>query len=283
VSGPRGSRTSHRGDRFYVWGAGERYWSVTTILKALPKDALRYWAVGVVAAFAYDETANWLGMERSRAIDYLKREPFRYTAGRADLGSTVHGVAEAYALGKPAPAFDTLEERRYVASFLSFAKRLAPKYVLTEAQVFHRTQRYAGTLDAVVDVGIGALLDLGQALPAEWIETGEKNKTGTVRLLLDYKTGKGVYPETALQVNAYARAEFVGLVDGSEAPMPAVDGAAVLHLRADGWDLVPVRLGDDVFRSFLYVREVFRWLEVVSKNVLGERVGVDLDVEQIER
>lgn len=282
MSGPRGSRTSHRGDRFYVWGSGERYWSVTTILKALPKDALKWWAAKSVAEFAYDETANWLGMERSRAVDYLKREPFRYTAGRADLGSTVHGVAEAYAVGKPAPAFDSLEERRYVASFLSFAKMLAPKYLLTEAQVYSRTQRYAGTLDAIVEIGIGALLDLDQGLPQEWADAAE-NRDGVVRLLLDYKTGKGVYPETALQINAYANAEFVGLPNGAEAPLLAVDGAAVLHLRADGWALVPVRLGDDVFRSFLYVREVFRWLEVVSKNVLGERLDVSLDVEQIER
>jgi hypothetical protein len=92
---------------------------------------------------------------------------------------------------------------------------------------------------------------------------------GDRRYLLDMKTGKGVYPEVALQLAAYRNAEFIGLADGSEAEMPDVDACAVLHLpEAGGYELVDVRADADVFRTFLYVREVFRWQNEASKSVI---------------
>ena len=72
----------------------------------------------------------------------------------------------------------------------------------------------------------------------------------------------------------YRRAEFIGLPDGTEWPMPKVDGCCVLHIRADGYDLVPVITDDVVFKSALYVREVFRWVEETSKGVIGQPLPV---------
>lgn len=280
---PSRARRASGGGRFYVWGQGERYWSVTTIIGGgIPKDALKWWAAKSVAEFAYDEASNWLGMTRDRAVDYLKREPFRFTAGRADVGSAVHAVAEAYALKKPAPPMRTLEERAIVAAFLDFTKRARPTFVATEASVYSRAQKYAGTLDAIADFPLDALAELG---PHPWTPT---DGAGHVRLLIDYKTGgdvadgKGVYPEAALQLNAYAGADFIGLPDGTEGAMPAVDGAAVLQIGAQGWRFVPVRLGDDVRKAFLYAREVYRWCESTSKTVLGDPLEHVLDTNPLE-
>lgn len=281
MTGPRRSRQA-RGGRFYVWGPGERYWSVTTILKALPMPALKFWAAGLVAEFAYDEAANWMGMERSRAVDYLKREPFRYTGERAALGTAVHAAADAYALGKPAPQFASLEERQHVAAFLHFTKTMAPRFVATEAEVYSRRHKYAGQTDAILELPLGAVLDLDQSFPDDWREKAEA-RGGDLRLIVDYKTGKGVYPEAALQLNAYAGADFLGLANGTEAPLPELDGAAVLQLQPNAWKLVPVRLGPDVLKTFLFVREVFRWLEVTSKTVLGDELAATIDVESRER
>lgn len=95
---------------------------------------------------------------------------------------------------------------------------------------------------------------------------------GTATLLLDHKTGSGVYPEVALQLAAYRHAQFMEAPDGSEHPVPEVDGGAVLHLRPDGYELVPVVCDEQVFSHFLWFREGFRWIEDVSKDVIGDPI-----------
>ena len=269
-------KTSSRGSRFYVWGKGERYWSVTTILSVLPKDALKFWAARMVAEFAFDRSSTWFTMSRAEAVAWLKEEPLRYTKERADVGSAIHRAAEAYALGQPLPrdwSYD--EERVAVGHFLDYVRTLEPVFVMSEAQVYNRTQKYAGTLDSIQEIDFDRLVELcygnEDALPWARPEGGRK-----LRLLVDYKTGgdleeeKGVYPEVALQLVAYDRAEFVGLVNGREVPVPETDGAVVLHVNAGGWRLVPVDVKrDDLWRSFLYVREVYRWKNEISKEVLG--------------
>lgn len=292
---PANARTSRSGSRFYTWGRGERYWSVTTILGALPKDALKFWAAKVVAEFAFDRKSTWLTMTRSEAVQWLKQEPLRFTSGRADFGTAIHKATESIVLQVPVRRGEfSDEEARAIGYFFDFVETLKPRYLLTEASVYNRSQKYAGTLDAVVDVPYGLLLELahGNPLLVPWEPRDDRD---VVTLLLDTKTGgdvaegKGVYPEVALQLAAYARAEFVGTVSGQEVPLPLIDGGAVLHVNASGWRLVPVRIGHDprielpagverdeaVFRSFLFVREVFRFREVLSKEVLGTPLQPD--------
>lgn len=270
---PRNARNASHGGRFYVWGRGERYWSVTTILSALPKDALKFWAAKVVAEFAFDRSKTWFTMGRDEAIDWLKREPLRFTGERADYGSAVHAAAEAYAIGRPLRGDFSDEERAAAGQFLRYVKLLSPRFIASEASVYSRTQKYAGTLDSIVEIELERLLSIWGPGLIPW--RPPEGRT-FVRLLVDYKTGgdieegKGVYPEVALQLSAYAHAEFMGAPNGIEVPLPEVDGAAVLHIQAGGWRLVPVdALRDDVFKAFLFVREVFRWREVISKEVLG--------------
>lgn len=269
MSGPANAQKSGGGGRFYVWGR-ERYWSVTTILRALPKDALKFWAAKTVAEFAYDDSANWLGMDRERAIDYLKREPLRFTGKRADLGSAVHAAAEAFSLGRPAKPFTNIDERRAAAAFLTWSHKFDVAFDATEFSVYSRKQRYAGTADCIVRIPLAKLEELWPENPWDPAEGADH-----VRLLCDYKTGgdvaerKGIYPDVALQLNAYANADFIGAPGGSEETIGHLDGAIALHLGPAGYRIVPVRLGVDLFKAFLYVREVFRWQEVLSKDVLG--------------
>jgi hypothetical protein len=241
-----------------------------TILNALPKDALKWWAARTVATFAYDRAETWLGMTRDEAIDWLRREPLRYTGARADFGSAVHATAEALALGRPAPRFTNLEERQAAAAFLHWVRDFDVTFDATEATVYSRRQRYAGTTDVIVRIAVERLAEVWPAHPWD-AEDGATH----VRLLGDYKTGgdvaerKGIYPDVALQLNAYAHADFVGLPGGAEEPIGHLDGLFALHLGPAGYRMVPVRLGVDVFKAFLYVREVFRFQEVISQEVLG--------------
>lgn len=246
MSSPAGATTTNRG-RTYTWH-DEIFDSVTTIIGGgVPKPALKPWGEKLVATTAVDKLNQWETMDRDDAIDWLKRSPFRETDRAAVQGSHIHDWAEKHVLGLPVAVEDAPEiQRPYLDGFLRFIAEWHPEYEMTEASVFSRRYRYAGTLDAIVTLdGIG-------------------------RLLVDYKTGKGVYGEVGLQLAAYRYAEFVGLPDGSEAPMPKVDGAAVLHLTPTGYRLIPVQADETAWRYFLYAQQVRLFCVDHASTVLGQ-------------
>jgi hypothetical protein len=82
--------------------------------------------------------------------------------------------------------------------------------------------------------------------------------------LLDFKTSRsGVFSDMALQLAAYRYAEFYvleGELDESgaavEHPMPPVERAGIVWLRADGYDLYPLEAGPEAFAAFGAVQAV---------------------------
>jgi len=239
------------GKRFYSW-RNERYWSVTTIINGgLPKPVLVNWAKKFTAEYAVDHFeafATLVEDDRDGAVEWLKNAAFRDRDKKAELGSSVHAAVEAFELGKPMPPW-ALPIRPHMEHFEQFLLDYRPKIHASEASVYNRTEKYAGTLDCIASF------------------SNPKRK-----LIFDVKTGKGVYPEVALQLAAYRYAEFIGLPDGSQRPMPAVDGAAVLHLTPEGYDFREVEADDNIWRSFLYVRETFRFQNDIAKHVLGPTI-----------
>jgi hypothetical protein len=247
VSAPRNSRSSAYGQRTYTWRQ-EGFWSVTTIISGgVPKPALLPWGIKSVAEGACDladELPGLVAKDRDAAVRMLKGIPWASRDKAADIGTLVHAAIEADRLGQPWPPVPEVAQARMDA-FARFVADHQPEYQATEASVYSRRWHYAGTLDAIV-------------------------KLDGRTLLLDAKTGKGVYPEVALQLAAYRYAEFIGSPDGDEEPMVPVDGCAVLHLppEGDSYELIDVRADEQVFQSFLYALEVFRWQEEHSKTVL---------------
>lgn len=274
--------TSANNGRFYVWNR-ERFYSVTTILSGgLPKEALIGWAAKMTAIGAIrehskiatlldgedlanpsnwdDETGKPITAGAATAYKLLWGYRFETRDKAANLGTLVHDIAEAHVLGKPIPEAPE-EAEPYVESLLRFLEDFQPEFEAVEAPVFSRKERYAGTLDAIAT--FPTLAD-----HPDYAHLGR-----APRLLLDYKSGKGVYPEVGLQLAAYRYAEtFLGMPDGSEAPVPEVDGGAVIHLRPDGYELVPVRCDAEMFRMFLYVRECFRFAKELSDSVIGQPI-----------
>lgn len=246
MSNPRNATSTKWGGRSYVWRE-ERFDSVTTIISGgVPKGALKAWGERLVAETAVNKRDIWDAMDANEAIDWLKRAPYRETEKAAAQGSDIHDWAERHALGL-APTVDDVPavQRGYVEGFGAFVADWSPTWHMSEATVYSRAHGYAGTLDALISIeGLG----LG---------------------LVDYKTGKGVYGEVALQLAAYRHAEFVGLATGTEAPLPAVDWCGVLHLTPKGYELIPVTAGPDEFRAFLYAQQVREFVENASKSVLG--------------
>jgi len=256
-----------QGGRFYIWDR-ERYWSVTSIISGgLPKPALINWAKKFTAEYAvshFQAFEQLVKDDEKGAIDWLKGAAFRERDRKGQIGSEVHDAAEAYALGKPFPTWSK-DAAPLMGQFETWLQAFRPAFIAVEAPVFSRSQRYAGTLDAIAD------FDLGPEFAFNFGVTEDR----PVRLLVDYKSGKAVYPDTALQLAAYRYSEAcLGLPDATDQRVPEVDGCAVLLLGPKRFLFTPVRADEEVFRAFLYVREVFRWQEELSSEVVGHALPV---------
>jgi hypothetical protein len=245
VTAPALATTGPAGHRVYTW-AGREFPSVTAIIKGgVPAPFLTQWAAKAAAEYAIANLDRLAALPPGQAVREVKRAPWRQRDQAADLGTAVHAVIEADASSHPRPTLPA-EARPWVAAFDQFAADHRPAWIASEATVFSRRYGYAGTLDAIV---------------------GLTGRPGLV--LLDVKTGRGVYPEAALQLAAYAHAEFIGRPDGAEVPLPPIDSGAVLHLRPAGYQLVPVPVGQAVLEAFLAALAVFRWTTDLAPNILS--------------
>lgn len=186
-------------------------------------------------------------------VELLKGTPNRDRDKAAKRGTEVHGYAERIALGEEVEVPDELIG--HVDSYLQFRDDWQPVDEIVEAVVFNRSRRYGGTLDVI------ATLE-NRVLPS----TGRPS-----RALIDIKTNRsGPFAEVALQGAGYRYAEFMLDEAGEEVPMPAVDEFLCLWLRADGYDLIPFKAGDEEFSYFLYAQQVAHFQTVHWKTVKGE-------------
>jgi len=75
--------------------------------------------------------------------------------------------------------------------------------------------------------------------------------------LIEYKTGSGVYPDTALQLAGLARAQFIGRPgDSTQYPIPAATRFGVLPIRPEGARLLPVVVDRSTVAAFLDARRL---------------------------
>jgi len=234
----------------YTW-KNERYPSVTTILKMKDKPALPRWASKSVAEFVKGEaerrnrgeiTGAQL-METILDVDRMKSAPWNYAEKKRDMGSTFHDVAEQITLGTPvSPAAFGDDVRGYIESFLLWLETWKPEFEASEFACFNRSVGYAGTCDALVRLN-GRLV------------------------AFDFKTGADSYDEHALQLSAYRHAEFIGLQDGTEEPMPETDGGCILLPQPDGSiaKLLEWPTGEAEFRSFSALKTIYDWAQTKPK------------------
>ena len=228
---------------------GEEATSVTTFIgDGFPKPRLMGWAGRTVAEYAFDHSSLIAGMveaagddaeARAAVVKLIGGAPYRKRNKAGDVGTQVHEWIESLANGDPAP---TGEPAPHIEHFLRFVDEWHPRFDMAEATVWNRTLGYAGTLDWVAGIpGLGHVLG-------------------------DTKTG-GVYPEVALQLAAYRFAEFVLEDDGIEGPMPQIDCCVVLHLQADGYELIPVQADEAALAGFLHVANTARWIDSASRLI----------------
>lgn len=256
------TRRQNHGNGHSYFLDGSKALGVTTIIgQGMPKPALINWAAGAVGDFVADRIVvlpdgtvdatrlvtdvKAIAVEQRKAMPewsptragaVLKSLPNRDRDTAANKGTRVHGFAERLAIGEEVDVPPELDG--HVRSYVDFLEQMDPEVIAVEGVVINRAKRYMGTFDILAIVeGLGVCL-------------------------LDVKTSRsGIFPETALQIAAYRFAESYLDADGVEHEMPAVDFTGAVWVRADGWDLHPVRADEAAFRQFLYARETMKFLD----------------------
>lgn len=192
------SRDTRKG-RFYPTEYGDMV-SVTTVLSCIGKPALIQWSANVerelvieAAANLYEDLAETPRMARPSYITTLtdrlgKEKAHQRLLNKAgEVGSQVHKLIEwtlrAKLCQKQGPSPAITDKAMWAFSvFERWAKDVDLKPLLIEQTVYSKKYQYAGTLDLLAEV--------------------EGKLT-----IVDFKTGKAVYPEAHIQVGgAYMHA-----------------------------------------------------------------------------
>lgn len=206
--------------RFYDIN-GRQLPSVTTITGCLAKPALDDWLVGLAmdAALEADDEGTARALFRERRYE------------KADLGTEVHKAVAADLAGQTAMAVDAVAP--FLDQWRAFTEAHKVEPVMVETVVASR-HGYAGRLDAILDID-------GR------------------RLLCDLKTGR-LYRSIALQLAAYRYADhaYPDYPNCWAAPIPEVEGCAILSLKARSWKLHDVPVSEAQLTDFRYLAEAFR-------------------------
>lgn len=211
--------TEHPGPAHKDTNPELRATGATTLLDGgIPKPNLIYWAGKTVAEYVKDNPLDVELLRERDGVDgfdmvkELASQPNKVRDEAAVRGSAVHDLAEKLLHGEQVDVPDDLAP--YVDGYLRLIDEWGIKPVLTETSVGNRANWYVGRLDSIVRIGA-----LGDCL-----------------VLLDWKTSRGVYGETALQTAGYARAEFYVTDEEPdvEIPLPQVERTMVCHITPDG-------------------------------------------------
>lgn len=264
-------------------------WSVTTILNALDKPALLYWAAEQTALAAVHSESTWRGMLTDDApnclhhnagscdvVKWLRDARFRRPKGvhsATELGTFVHEACEQYALSGSKPDVEP-EVAPFIEQFDRWLQAFSPSYQATEVAVYHPDLGYAGTTDGFLTIdGVKYIFDY----------------KSTRKHLDDRGKPTNPYPEqVALQLAAYRQAKYAAvwrprrtekfkrryyLFSADERamaqPVPDVDTGLVIHITPESCQAYPIVCDESVFDAYLAVQDCARWLWQDSRTVMG--------------
>jgi hypothetical protein len=214
--------------------------SVTNVIDVLNKPYLNAWHAKEAAIAAVNVNARFPGLVEAKpreATAWLKEAANRKAAAAAALGDEVHNAVEALGRGDTVGAVSELA-LPYINSWRAFVEDFRPEFVHLEATCFgtvdtrNGLKPYAGTVDAILRIN-------GQLL------------------VTDYKSGKSVHTEAALQLSALAHAKEIVTDNGDLAAMPAIDGGAVIHLTPTGYAFRRTDIGEATWAVFCDLRDIW--------------------------
>lgn len=234
----------------YKDAAGQRVQGVTTIIgDGVPKPALINWAANATAEAAINDWDRLGGLKPAARLKELQGARYAEKDAAARRGTEVHAAAEKLLAGQ---AVQVPEEiAGHVESYARFLDEFKVDPVHVEFSCISYKCGYAGTADLCA-----------------WVQLPERGRS---LLLMDLKTTRsGIFGETALQLAAYRYAD-VWAVDNQEFPPEQVEHCAGIHVRADGYDLVPVEAGEQEHKDFLYAMRVGMF-SARSRDLIGPSI-----------
>jgi|SRR6185437_12412527 len=235
--------------RFYETADGKRLPSVTTILGVIGKPALINWAAKVERELVIETSADLYcdcpaapKMSRLAWVTTMgnrlgkSRAHQRLLTKAADIGSQVHALIEwtlrAKLCQEPGPSPQITDKATWAfMAWQDWAKSVNLKPIVIEQTVWSDMHGYAGTMDLLALV----------------------NGKATV---LDWKSGKAVYPEAHLQNAAYRHAiREMGHGDpaqGMIVRLPKVE-------TDPNFEVVEAHDEKECLEVFLAAMEVWKW------------------------
>lgn len=224
--------------RMYVHPAtGEAVYSVTTIIDAGIQKDLANWAAKQAAQYAVDNWTDLHSMSSEEVFHLISTAHERARDEASVKGDAVHTSAEGFTQGT-----NDGKSPKHMVQLKRFLDVSQFKMVHQEVTLWNRKEEYAGT--------------------ADWIAQDRNGRF----VLGDYKTGRGIWPEMAVQLEALAMCEFIITPDGQELEMPEIHTVGVLHLRPLSWWWHPIQDGYARFRNwkaFSAARKVHEDLEPI--------------------
>jgi hypothetical protein len=216
---------------------GARVPSPSPILNVLAKGGLVYWSAKLVAEAAADH-ASTVDAVRSLGRDVLvaalRAVPDQASRIARDRGTLIHELAVGVVLGQESDLIADPEIAGALTGLARWFDLVGFEAELVERPIGNRAHQYAGRFDVV-----GTMAD-----------------DRSCRWLLDLKSGSGIYGEVALQLAAYACAEFYLDDAGDERPMPRIDRIGAVHVQpeiSELYDLGPI---DVAFGEFLHAKAI---------------------------
>lgn len=229
----------------------------------LPKDALINWAAAATAGYAVDNWDRLAALPLSERLSEMNKGRYAVKDKASNKGTEVHTLAQRLIAGERVVIPDHLTG--YVEACVRFLDEFAFEAEFVECLVYNETHYYSGQLDIIGTVVLPDMPDYDH-IP--------RDEHGRSRGLFDWKTSKsGIFGDVALQLAPYRHAEFIQTdpkdPDTAE-PMVEVDFAAGIHIHRQGYEVVPLDTSPEVFRDFLYVKEVAR---IADKEAMRALVG----------
>lgn len=259
------TKTGH----YYVDDKDQPIPGVTTILKALPKEALTKWQMRKAVELALKGEGSWDWNGEGNVVDYLIGAGDREAFKAADIGTNAHEFAEFHMLGKE-PDFDALPKKvqKHASCYLDFVKDYQPEPVLVEKVLTYidpKSNRplFCGTMDLVAKLYAANL----SRMPNDWVD-GQT-------WLCDYKASSSQpRPSHALQASAYRYSTHYLDEEGQLVEMVPVDHGAVILLNGGSgnscYRMYKLDTSKVVFHVFKALLTISNFTKIEERTILGE-------------
>lgn len=212
--------------------------SVTNVIDSMNKPFLNNWYAKRAAEDAVQVVADHPGLiqqKPSEAIKWISGAARRTASAAASLGDAVHDHVEALSIGESPSEPEDPRVLKFAEQWNKFVEKMQPKFTHAEATIFGTTDpfgnAYAGTADFIAE--IDGKLYVG-----------------------DYKTGKSVHAEAALQLSALSHGSEI-VIDGKTESLPKIAGEIVVHLQANSFTVYKTNSSQQAWENFSVLREAW--------------------------